>query len=37
MLNPLTHRKVLKKGMPGKATIVERGRWTVEGRASTCR
>jgi hypothetical protein len=25
MLNPLTHRKVLKKGMPGKATIVERG------------
>jgi hypothetical protein len=25
MLNPLTHRKVLKKGMPGRATIVERG------------
>jgi hypothetical protein len=25
MLNPLTHRKVLKKGKPGRATIVERG------------
>ncbi len=25
MLNPLTHRKVLKKGMPGTATIVEMG------------
>jgi hypothetical protein len=25
MLNPLTHRKVLKKGMPGMATIVEMG------------
>ena len=25
MLNPLTHRKVLKKGMPGVATIVEIG------------
>ena len=25
MLNPLTHRKVLKKGTPGRATIVERG------------
>ena len=25
MLNPLTHRKVLKNGMPGRATIVERG------------
>ena len=23
MINPLTHRKVLKKGMPGRATIVE--------------
>jgi Short C-terminal domain len=25
MLNPLTHRKVLKKGRPGRATIVEMG------------
>jgi len=25
MLNPLTHRKILKKGMPGRATIVEMG------------
>jgi hypothetical protein len=25
MLNPLTHRKILKKGMPGAATIVEMG------------
>jgi hypothetical protein len=25
MLNPLTHRKVLKKGVPGKATIVSMG------------
>jgi hypothetical protein len=25
VLNPLTHRKVLKKGTPGRATIVERG------------
>jgi hypothetical protein len=25
MLNPLTHRKILKKGMPGRATIVEIG------------
>jgi hypothetical protein len=25
MLNPLTHRKILKKGMPGVATIVEMG------------
>jgi hypothetical protein len=25
MLNPLTHRKVLRKGMPGRATIVEMG------------
>jgi hypothetical protein len=25
MLNPLTHRKILKKGIPGKATIVEMG------------
>jgi hypothetical protein len=25
VLNPLTHRKVLKRGMPGRATIVERG------------
>jgi Short C-terminal domain len=25
MLNPLTHRRVLKKGTPGRATIVERG------------
>lgn len=25
MLNPFTHRKVLKKGMPGQATIVEMG------------
>jgi Short C-terminal domain len=25
MLNPLTHRKVLRKGVPGKATIVSRG------------
>jgi Short C-terminal domain len=25
MLNPLTHRKVLKKGMPGRATVVEMG------------
>lgn len=32
MLNPLTHRKVLKKGMPGHATIVEIG---VLNRGST--
>lgn len=25
MLNPLTHRKVLRKGVPGKATIVSMG------------
>ena len=25
MLNPLAHRKILRKGIPGKATIVERG------------
>jgi hypothetical protein len=25
MLNPLTHRKVLRKGVPGRATIVEMG------------
>jgi Short C-terminal domain len=25
VLNPLTHRKVLRKGIPGRATIVERG------------
>ncbi len=25
MLNPMTHRKVLKKGMPGVATVVEMG------------
>jgi hypothetical protein len=25
VLNPLTHRKVLKKGLPGKATIVSMG------------
>jgi Short C-terminal domain len=25
MLNPLTHRKVLRKGVPGRAMIVERG------------
>jgi hypothetical protein len=25
MLNPLSHRKILKKGMPGRATIVEMG------------
>jgi hypothetical protein len=25
VLNPFTHRKVLKRGMPGRATIVERG------------
>jgi hypothetical protein len=25
VLNSLTHRKVLKKGMPGRATIVEMG------------
>ena len=25
MLNPLAHRKILKKGMPGSATIVEKG------------
>jgi hypothetical protein len=25
MLNPFTHRKVLRKGMPGRATIVEMG------------
>ena len=25
MLNPLSHRKVLKKGLPGWATIVEMG------------
>ena len=25
MLNPLAHRKILRKGMPGKATIVEMG------------
>jgi len=25
VLNPLTHRKILKKGMPGTATIVEMG------------
>ena len=24
MLNPLAHRKILRKGIPGKATIVER-------------
>ena len=25
MLNPLTHRRILRKGVPGRATIVERG------------
>jgi hypothetical protein len=25
VLNPITHRKVLKKGMPGRATIIESG------------
>jgi hypothetical protein len=25
VLNPFTHRKLLKRGMPGRATIVERG------------
>jgi hypothetical protein len=25
MLNPLAHRKILKKGMPGRAMIVEKG------------
>lgn len=25
MLNPFTHRKILRKGMPGRATIVEMG------------
>lgn len=25
MLNPLTHRRILKKGVPGRASIVERG------------
>ena len=25
MLNPFAHRKILKKGLPGKATIVSMG------------
>jgi hypothetical protein len=25
MLNPMTHRKILKKGMPGTANVVEMG------------
>jgi hypothetical protein len=25
MLNPLTHRKIVRKGVPGRATIVEMG------------
>jgi hypothetical protein len=33
LLNPLTHRKILKKGVPGRATIVSRGMFDRDSMA----